>query len=129
MRYLSRPSERKVQRGPAGQRLQNQHPILRPEASAVVKAKGKLAKAGSGFPNSQDQCRILAPPFSSAMTLGLTMLTLKNGNIIVVTDRNANIRYIRMRCLAPADLKPTPMGDSIGRWVGDMSPFFHPVGE
>jgi hypothetical protein len=53
------------------------------------------------------------------MTLGLAMLTLKNGNIIIATDRNSNMRYIRMNASHPADLKPTPMGDSVGRWDGD----------
>ena len=53
------------------------------------------------------------------MTLGLTMLTLKNGNMIIATDRNANIRYIRMHASHPPDLKVTPMGDSVGRWEGD----------
>src|ERR1700710_1293178 len=47
------------------------NPILTPEAAAVVKQKGELAIAGKGFPNSQDQCRAIAPPFSSAMQLGL----------------------------------------------------------
>jgi hypothetical protein len=103
----------------AGQQVGDyNNPILKPETSATVKAKGELAKAG-GFPNSQDQCRMLSPPFSSAMTLGLTMLTLKNGNIIIATDRNSNMRYIRMNASHPADLKPTPMGDAVGRWEGD----------
>src|SRR6185295_14290925 len=87
--------------------------------AAVVKAKGERAKSGSGFPNSQDQCHLLAPPFSSAMTLGLTMLTLKSGNIIIATDRNANMRYIRMNASHPESLKPTGMGDSVGHWDGD----------
>src|SRR5882672_7753780 len=43
------------------------NPILTPEASAVVKAKGELAIAGVGFRNSQDQCRPIAPPFANAM--------------------------------------------------------------
>src|SRR5437588_11073061 len=47
------------------------NPILTPEAAAVVKQKGELAIAGKGFPNSQDQCRAIAPPFTQAMQLGL----------------------------------------------------------
>lgn len=116
MRNLSRLPNGKAN---AAQQVGDYHnPILKPEASAIVKAKGELAKAG-GFPNSQDQCRILAPPFFSAMTLGLTMLPLKNGNIIIASDRNANMRYIRMNASHPADLKPTPMGDSVGHWERD----------
>ena len=116
MRNLSRLPNGKAN---AGQQVGDyNNPILRPEAAAAVKAKGELAKAG-GFPNSQDQCHLLSPPFSSAMTLGLAMLSLKNGNIIITTDRNQNYRYIRMNASHPAGLKPTPMGDSVGHWEGD----------
>src|SRR6202162_2051380 len=57
------------------------NPILKPEAAAVVKQKGELAIAGKGFPNSQDQCRPIAPPFTFAMQLGLVMLPTTGGNI------------------------------------------------
>jgi len=40
----------------------------------VVKQKGELAAAGKGFPNAQDQCRPIAPPFTFAMQLGFAML-------------------------------------------------------
>jgi hypothetical protein len=111
MRNLSRLPNGKAN---AGQQVGDyNNPILKPEASATVKAKGELAKAG-GFPNSQDQCRILQPPFSSAMTLGLTMLTLKNGNIIIATDRNSNMRYIRMNASHPADANPRPWATPSG---------------
>ena len=39
--------------------------------------------------------------------------------IIIATDRNSNMRYIRMNASHPADLKPTPMGDAVGYWEGD----------
>ena len=95
------------------------NPILTPEAAAVVKQKGELAAAGKGFPNSQDQCRAIAPPFSAAMQLGLQMLPTKNGDIAIVYDQNANVRHIRMNASHPANLKPSPMGDSVGHWEGD----------
>jgi hypothetical protein len=95
------------------------NPILTAEAAAVVKQKGELAAAGKGFPNSQDQCRAIAPPFWHAMTLGLEMLPLKNGDFVMISDQNANTRHIRMNGTHPANLKPTPKGDSIGHWEGD----------
>jgi hypothetical protein len=95
------------------------NPILTREAAAVVKQKGELAIAGIGFPNAQDQCRAIAPPFSSAMQLGFEMLPSKNGDITIIYDNNHNVRRIRMNGTHPANLKPTPMGDSIGRWEGD----------
>jgi len=95
------------------------NPILTPQAASVVKQKGELAIAGVGFPNAQDQCRAIAPPFSAAMTLGFQMLQRKNGDLVMISDNNANTRHIRMNGTHPANLKPTPMGDSIGRWEGD----------
>src|SRR6266550_8600985 len=77
------------------------NPILTPEAAAVVKQKGELAIAGKGFHNSQDQCRPMAPPFTQAMQLGLLMLPVKNGNIDIIYDQNANVRHIRMNAAHP----------------------------
>jgi hypothetical protein len=95
------------------------NPILTPEAAAVVKQKGELAIAGKGFPNSQDQCRAVAPPFSSAMQLGFSMLPAKNGNITIIYDQNANVRHIRMNAAHSAKVAPSPMGDSVGHWEGE----------
>jgi len=95
------------------------NPILTPDAAAVVKQKGELAAAGKGFPNSQDQCRAIAPPFFNAMTLGFAMLPTKDGNLIIISDQNSNVRHIRMNATHPANLKPTPMGDSVGHWEGE----------
>src|SRR5215831_15537852 len=60
------------------------NPILTPFAASVVKEKGERAKAGSGFPNAQDQCRPLAPPFTLAMTLIFEILPSKNGDLTFV---------------------------------------------
>jgi len=95
------------------------NPILTPEAAAVVKQKGELAIAGKGFPNAQDQCRPMAPPFALAMQLGFAMLQNKDGNITIIYDQNMNVRHIRMNGTHPPNLKPSPMGHSVGRWEGD----------
>src|SRR5215813_1917201 len=60
------------------------NPILTPQAAAVVKEKGELAIAGKGFPNAQDQCRPMSPPFALAMQLGFMMMPNKDGNITIV---------------------------------------------
>src|SRR5437764_14991270 len=57
------------------------NPILTPEAAAVVKQKGELAIAGKGFPNAQEQCRPMPPPFALVMQLGLLMLQAQEVNI------------------------------------------------
>jgi hypothetical protein len=95
------------------------NPILTPEAAAVVRQKGELAIAGKGFPNSQDQCRPMAPPFAFAMQLGFAMLPTRGGNIVVVYDQNMNVRHIRMNGTHPTKVVPSPMGDSVGHWEGD----------
>ena len=96
------------------------NPILTPEAAAVVKQKGELAIAGKGFPNSQDQCRPMAPPFTFAMQLGFEMLPAKGGNISIIYDQNMNVRHIRMDGTHPANLMASSMGDSAGHWEGDV---------
>lgn len=95
------------------------NPILKPEAAAVVKQKGELAIAGKGFPNAQDQCRAIAPPFTFAMQLGFSMLPTKTGDIAIIYDNNANVRHIHMNAAHPAKRALSPMGDSIGHWEGD----------
>ena len=96
------------------------NPILTPEAAAVVKQKGELAIAGKGFPNAQDQCRPMAPPFASAMQLGFAMLRNQDGDISIIYDQNMNVRHIRMNGTHPTNLEPSPMGHSVGHWDGDM---------
>jgi hypothetical protein len=95
------------------------NPILTPEAAAIVKAKGELAIAGKGFPNTQDQCRVMGPPFANAMQLTLAMLPAAGGNITILYDGNMNVRRIRMNGAHPAKLEPSPTGDSVGHWEGD----------
>src|SRR5579864_3752815 len=95
------------------------NPILTPAAAAVVKQKGELAVAGKGFPNAQDQCRPIAPPFTFAMQLGFAMLPSKGDNITIIYDQNMNVRHIRMNGTHTANLAPSSMGDSVGHWEGD----------
>jgi hypothetical protein len=117
LRNLSRLPDGKANAGRLVGDYRN--PILTPQAAAVVKQKGELAVAGKGFPNAQDQCRPLAPPFTFAMQLGFAMLPTKGGDIIILNDQNANVRHIRMNAAHPAKLAPSSMGDSVGRWDGD----------
>ena len=73
------------------------NPILTPEAAAVVKQKGELAIAGTGFPNSQDQCRPMAPPFTLAMQLSFEMLPMNDGNIIIGKG-DRDLRHLKSPC-------------------------------
>src|SRR5258708_7569307 len=95
------------------------NPILTAAAAAVVRQKGELAIAGKGFPNAQDQCRPVAPPFTFAMQLSFQMLPKRDGNITIIYGQDDNVRHVRLNGTHPANLAPSPMGDSIGRWEGD----------
>ena len=117
LRNLSRLPDGKANAGRLVGDYRN--PILTPDAAAVVKQKGELAIAGKGFPNAQDQCRALAPPFTFAMQLGFAMLPTTGGNIVILNDQNSNVRHIRMNAAHPAKLTPSSMGDSVGHWEGD----------
>jgi hypothetical protein len=96
------------------------NPILTAAAAAVVRQKGELAIAGKGFPNAQDQCRPVAPPFTFAMQLSFQMLPKNDGNITIIYGQDDNVRHIRMNGTHPENLVRSPMGDSVGRWDGDM---------
>ena len=102
--------------GPTGRRLSQSDSHAR--SGGRREAKGELAIAGKGFPNAQDQCRAIAPPFTLAMRLGLADAARRRTAIItIIYDQNANVRHIRMNGAHPANLMPSPMGDS-GRPLG-----------
>ncbi len=94
------------------------NPILTPEAAAALKKTGELAKAG-GFPSAEDQCRPIAPPFSSAVQFDFQILQKKDGDLTFIGHQDDQVRHIRMNGTYPAKLAPMPMGDSIGHWEGD----------
>src|SRR5689334_17072978 len=94
------------------------NPILTPEAAAALKKRGELALAG-GFPNSEDQCRPIAPPFSSAVQFDFQILRKKNGDLAIIGHQDDQVRHIRMNGTHPAKVVASAMGDSIGRWEGE----------
>jgi hypothetical protein len=94
------------------------NPILTPYAAAIVKEKGELAMTG-GFPNSRDQCRPIAPPFTFAIQFDFHILQKNNGDLTIVYHDNNEFRAIRMNGAHPAKIVPSPTGDSIGHWEGD----------
>jgi hypothetical protein len=95
------------------------NPILTPYAAAIVKQKGEEAIAG-GFTTPKEQCRPLAPPFSAAIQFDFQILQKKNGDLAIVYHADNQVRHIRMNGTHPAKVVPSPMGDSIGHWEGDM---------
>ena len=84
------------------------NPILTPEAAAALKKKSELAMAG-GFPSSEDQCRPIAPPFSSAVQFDFQILQKKDGDLTFIGHQDDQVRHIRMNGTHPAKLAPMPM--------------------
>jgi hypothetical protein len=84
-----------------------------------VKHKGELALTG-GFPNSQDQCRPIAPPFTFAIQFDFQILQKKNGDLAIIYHDNDQVRHIRMNGGHPTKLVPSSMGDSVGHWEGGI---------
>jgi hypothetical protein len=95
------------------------NPILTPYAAAIVKEKGELAIKG-GYPTPKEQCRPLAPPFSAAIQFDFQILQKKDGDLTIVYHADNQVRHIRMNGTHPVKLVPSPMGDSVGHWEGDM---------
>jgi hypothetical protein len=94
------------------------NPILTAEAAAALKRRGELAKAG-GFPSTEDQCRPIAAPFSSAVQFDMQILKKTNGDLAFLGHQDDQVRHIRMNAKHPAKIAPSAMGDSIGYWDGD----------
>lgn len=94
------------------------NPILKPEAAEIVRKNGLLASVGLGYPDPSNQCRPYAPPFNSAMQLGLEILPKKDG-FTITYSQDDQVRRVRMNSEHPAILKPSAMGDSVGHWEDD----------
>ncbi len=95
------------------------NPILKPEAAAVVKRNGEYSESGHDIPDPSNQCGVFSPPFLFAMQQGMQMVQRKD-DIVILYTQNAQIRRVRLNASHPRNLKPSPMGDSVGHYEGDM---------
>jgi hypothetical protein len=94
------------------------NPILRPEAAAVVKQRGEMSASGHDFPDPSNQCATYSPPFLFTIQLGMQLLQ-RASDVVILYNQNEQIRHVRLNAAHPRELKPTPMGDSIGHYEGD----------
>ena len=94
------------------------NPILKPEAAAIVKQKGEYSASGHDFPDPSNQCAAYPPPYLFSIQIGHQMLQLKDEIVIIYTN-NMQVRHVRLNSAHPAQLTPTPMGDSIGHYEGN----------
>ena len=94
------------------------NPILKPEAAAAVKRNGEYSGSGHDIPDPSNQCGAYSPPFLFQMQQGMTMLQ-RQDDIVILYTQNSQVRHVRLNSSHPTDLKPTAMGDAIGRYEGD----------
>jgi hypothetical protein len=95
------------------------NPILKPETADIIKQKGEMSKSGHTYPDASNQCRPYNPPFTLAMQLAMEMLQKKDG-ITIIYEQDDQVRHVRLNAAHPKKVTPSPMGDSIGHYEGDM---------
>jgi hypothetical protein len=94
------------------------NPMLRPEAAAVLRQRGQTSASGHDFPDPSNQCATYSPPYLFTIQLGMQLLQSRN-EVTIVYNQNEQVRHVRLNDVHPHDLKPTPMGDSVGQYEGD----------
>ncbi len=92
--------------------------LLKPETAAVVKRRGELALSGASVPDPSNQCAPFAPPFTFSMELGVQLLQARD-HITFLYNQDDQVRRVWLNRAHPRNVKPTPMGDSVGRYEGD----------
>jgi hypothetical protein len=95
-----------------------QNPILRPEAAAVVKQRGEISASGHDFQDPSNQCSTFSPPYLFTIQLGMQLLQSKD-QVVILYNQDDQTRHVRLNASHSRDLKPTPMGDSVGHYEGD----------
>ncbi len=93
-------------------------PLLKPHAAEVVKRMGEMSASGHDIPDPSDQCGIYSPPFVLGMEQRVTVLQTK-AEVTLYYSQDVQVRHIRLNASHPANLKPSPMGDSVGHYEGD----------
>jgi len=94
------------------------NPILKPEAAGAVKKWGEYSESGHDNPDPSNQCGVYSPPYLFAMQQGMQMIQRKD-DIVILYTQNSQVRHVRLNSSHPRNLKPTPMGDSIGHYEGE----------
>ena len=93
-------------------------PILKPHAAEIVKRMGERSVSGRDIPDPSNQCWTYSPPYVLAMQQRVTFLQTKT-EVTLVYGQDDQVRHIRLNQAHPVNLKPSPMGDSIGHYEGD----------
>jgi hypothetical protein len=93
------------------------NPILKPEASAIVKKFGEISNSGVVFPNPANSCWPEPGPF---IYKNFAIRLLPQGDhITIIYDQDHEVRRVRMNQQHPKNVKPSWYGDSVGHYEGD----------
>ena len=93
------------------------NPILKPEASAVVKSHGEISSSGMTYATPSNRCWPSGVPYIFFQP-GMEMLQRPN-EIVFLYLRNHEFRLVRMNATHPARVVPSWYGDSVGHYEGD----------
>ena len=93
-------------------------PILKPHAAEIVKQMGERSASGHDIPDPSNQCWAYSPPYVLGMQQRVTVLQTKS-DVTLVYSQDVQVRHIRLNATHPANVKPSPMGDSVGHYEGD----------
>jgi hypothetical protein len=93
-------------------------PILKPHTAEIVKQMGERSVSGHDIPDPSNQCWTYSPPYVLGMQQRVTVLQSKR-EVTLVYSQDVQVRHIRLNETHPANLKPSPMGHSVGHYEGD----------
>ncbi len=93
------------------------NPILKPEATEVVRQHGEISKKGIPYPTPSNQCWPGGVPFVF-WNIGMQMLQQKD-KITILYANDHEVRHVRMNARHPAKVTPSWFGDSVGHYEGD----------
>ncbi|HYM17191.1 MAG TPA: hypothetical protein VEU06_01400 [Micropepsaceae bacterium] len=94
------------------------HPLIRPEAAAILKKRGEFSMTGQSIPDPHNQCRPEPPPFT--LTIQLEVMLLQNKDEVTLVYVNGEVvRHVKLNVPHPKNLVPSWQGDSVGHYEGD----------
>src|SRR5262249_51874901 len=93
------------------------NPILKPQASEIVKRQGELELSGAGSPTPTIQCW---PEPATYIFNGFAMQMLQQKDkILFLYPNDHQVRSVKMNQPHPAQATPSWYGDSVGHYEGD----------
>jgi hypothetical protein len=93
------------------------NPILKPEAAAILKSRGEVSISGKIFPDPDALCHQQPVPYIF-WNFDLQMVQQKD-KVTLIYQHDNDFRQVRLNQPHPANVVPSPHGDSVGHYEGD----------